>query len=223
MTEAGAHIGMMCGFAATLAFADLAESVRWRVVVAAGLVLPLAMIVVAVGVLSESPRYLVTVGRDEDACDVLKGIYPPGYKMDLVVADIREALERERLAEHNVGWSVIFHPTPAFRRMLLLGWGVSFAQQAIGVDAIQYYVLDVIHQAGITSTATQALYLLGMAIIKLQCIILCGRMLDVQGRRFVLFLSLTGMFPQYLWSHFGKQPSFGARFSHFLLRSPSQE
>lgn len=194
MAEIGIQIGMMCGFAATLAFASWEESMRWRVVVAVGIVLPVAMMYIAWCFLSESPRFLVTRGRTKEASDVLKDIYPSGYRVDLVVVDIQEALERERLAEHSVAWQIILHPTPAFQRILFLGWGgVAFAQQAVGIDAIGYYVLDVIDQAGIVSTEKQALCLLGMIIIKLQCTILCGKMLDVQGRRFVLFLSLMGM------------------------------
>ena len=192
MAEAGTHIGIMCGISATLAFSGLLESFRWSVVVSTGLIFPVAMILVASCFLFESPRFLVLMGRVDEATLVLQEIYPPGYRVDLVVEDIQEALEREKLAEQNTGWSIILHPTPAFRRMLLLGWGISFAQQAVGIDAIQYYVLEVIDQMGIVSTGKQASYLLGMAIIKLQCIVLCGRLLDVQGRRFVLFLSLSG-------------------------------
>jgi len=53
------------------------------------------------------------------------------------VADIREAIAREEAAERAVGWNVIRKPTPALRRMLLVGVGIAIAQQAVGIDAIQ--------------------------------------------------------------------------------------
>ena len=49
-----------------------------------------------------------------------------------IIDDIKEALERERIAEQSLGWSVILSPTPAFRRMLLVGIGTAIAQQAVG-------------------------------------------------------------------------------------------
>lgn len=75
--------------------------------------------------------------RDDEAQQILSKIYPDGYDVWPVVADIREALEREEAAERAVGWKVIFKPTRALRRMLLVGVGTAIAQQAVGIDAIQ--------------------------------------------------------------------------------------
>lgn len=111
-----------------------------------------------------------------------------------MVEDIREGLERELIAERSFGWSILCNPTPAFRRVLLLAWGITLAQQAVGVDAIQYYLLDVIKEAGITSDNETTFILIGMSLIKLQCVFICSRMIDFQGRRFVIFLSLIGMY-----------------------------
>jgi len=193
MTEAGIQMGLMLGSIMTYALAEIDTAARWRAIVSIGMVLPVVMIFLASFVLVESPRFLVIRGRNAQATAILEGLYPPGFPTHSVVVGIREALERERLAERSIGWSVIFCPTPAFRRMFLLGWGISFSQQAIGIDALQYYMTDVIAHAGIESTSEQAFYMIGMAVIKLQCIVLCGKMLDIQGRRFVLFLSLIGM------------------------------
>jgi len=76
-------------------------------------------------------------GRDAEAKAVLHDVYPDGFDVDPVVADIREALEREEAAEQAVGWKVILRPTPAVRRMLWVGVGIAVAQQAVGIDAIQ--------------------------------------------------------------------------------------
>jgi MFS transporter, SP family, galactose:H+ symporter len=91
-----------------------------------------------------------------------------------------------------MGWHVIFHPTRAFRRSLLLGWGISFASQAVGIDAITYYMLDVMGDAGVEEGVMQTSSFIGLAIINLQCTAICARLLDRLGRRTMLFLSLTG-------------------------------
>lgn len=114
------------------------------------------------------------------------------FNVDLVIEDVKEALERERISGHFIGWSPFFRPSPAIRRMLLLGLLVPVAQQASGIDAIQYYLLDVMEESGVTSERLQYTILIGLGLVKLVCILISARLLDIKGRRFVLFLSLTG-------------------------------
>ena len=63
---------------------------------------------------------------------VLEQVYPENFPVGEIIDDIKEALERERIAEQSLGWSVILSPTPAFRRMLMVGIGTAIAQQAVG-------------------------------------------------------------------------------------------
>ena len=114
--------------------------------------------------------------------------------MDLIIDDIKEALERERIAEQAVGWGIICHPSAAIQRMLLLGLLLPVAQQAAGIDAIQYYMLDVMEAAGVASERHQKLFLIGLGVVKLTFIVIGSQLLDRQGRRFVLFLSLSGTY-----------------------------
>jgi len=113
--------------------------------------------------------------------------------VDLIIADIKEALERERIAEHSIGWSVIFRPSPAIRRMLFLGLLVPVAQQAAGIDAIQYYLLDIMRIVGISSKAERHIFLIGIGLVKLSAIVFSSQLLDRLGRRFVILLSLAGL------------------------------
>lgn len=115
------------------------------------------------------------------------------FNVDLIIADIKEALERERIAEHSIGWSVIFRPSPAIRRMLFLGLLVPVAQQAAGIDAIQYYLLDIMRIVGISSKAERHIFLIGIGLVKLSAIVFSSQLLDRLGRRFVILLSLAGL------------------------------
>lgn len=158
-----------------------------------GLIFPIAVIMTSVRVLVESPRFLVMTHRTEEARQNLAKIYPKGYNIDPILEDIKEALQREKIAEQVIGWSTIFRPTPAFRRMLLLGFGISFAQQAVGSDVLQYYALDLMEATGIESPFVQNVTLIGLTVIKLQSIVISSRVLDFAGRKPILFLSFTGM------------------------------
>ena len=187
-------VGLMFGVSTGLLFSWLETDTRWRAMIGLGAVFPIAVIVTSVRVLVESPRFLVLAHRAEEARQILAKVYPKGYNITPVLEDIKESLQREKIAENSLGWPTIIRPTPAFRPMLLLGFGISFAQQAVGIDAIQYYALDVMGATGIESTTMQNVTLVGMAIIKLQCIAICARILDRAGRKYMLFLSLTGTF-----------------------------
>lgn len=151
------------------------------------------MIILTYFVLPESPRYLVAKGRESDARDVLTKIYPPGFDVYPVIDDIKEALEREEMAEHAVGWSVFLRPTPALSRMLVVGIGVACSQQFVGIDAIQYYLLDVLAQSGVQDIRNQNLILMLLGIIKVIFIAISGKLFDSRGRRPLFFVSLIGM------------------------------
>jgi len=96
-------------------------------------------------------------------------------------------------AEHAYGWGILLNPTPAFQRMLLVGVGTAIAQQAVGIDAIQYYLLDVIEDANVSSATGESMILICLGLIKLLFISVGGKLFDRRGRRPLLFLSLIGM------------------------------
>ncbi len=111
-----------------------------------------------------------------------------------------QSLERDRLAE-GVGWSMIRSPTPAIKRMLVVGIGVAVAQQAVGIDAIQYYLLDVLKDVlqededGREDKASkQVIYILCiLGLLKLFFVVIGSLLLDNRGRKKLLNVSLLGM------------------------------
>jgi len=77
--------------------------------------------------------------------------------------------------------------------MLFLGLLVPVAQQAAGIDAIQYYLLDIMRIVGISSKAERHIFLIGIGLVKLSAIVFSSQLLDRLGRRFVILLSLAGL------------------------------
>jgi MFS family permease len=116
-----------------------------------------------------------------------------GYEVGPIIQDMRDSLERERDAEKKMGWDMIIFPTPAIRRMLMVGVGIAIAQQAVGIDAIQYFLLYIIEESGIKSRAGQTGILIFLGLLKLIFIVIGGKLFDRRGRRPLLFMSLCGM------------------------------
>ena len=114
------------------------------------------------------------------------------FDIDPVAQDIKEGLERDKIAEKAVGWNMILFPTPAIKRMLIVGVGIAVAQQAVGIDAIQYYLLDVLDESGIKSEKAQLAVLVLLGVLKLVFVIIGSKLLDSRGRKKLLFISLVG-------------------------------
>ena len=192
-SEFAINLGIVFGFVSGLLFATVDENVAWRYMFALGTILPCVVIYLASFVMPESPRWLVTNNREEEARTVLQSVYPEGYNVNMIVYEIKDDIKKEEIAEHRHGWGVILHPSPAYKRMLLVGVGTAIAQQAVGIDAILYFMVFILDQSGITSRVTQMWILVGLGLVKLCVIFVAGLLLDKTGRRPLMIISLLGM------------------------------
>lgn len=192
-SEMAINVGIVLGFLSGIIFYDVDVTLKWRLMFGMGCILPVIIIFVSQFVMAESPRWLVSKGREEEAKAVLRMIYSEDFDIDPVAQDIKDGLERDRIAEGAIGWKMIFFPTPAIKRMLIVGVGVAISQQAVGIDAIQYYLLDVLKESGIKSEKSQLSVLMLLGGLKLLFVIIGSTLLDTRGRKKLLFISLLGM------------------------------
>ena len=77
-SEVAINVGILLGFSAGLIFGGLSDSISWRLMFAVGAIQPLLLIVLAKCVMVESPRWLVSKGKEDKAVDVLQQIYGDG-------------------------------------------------------------------------------------------------------------------------------------------------
>jgi MFS family permease len=77
--------------------------------------------------------------------------------------------------------------------MLLVGVGTAVAQQAVGIEAIQYFLVYILDGSGVKSRQTQMYILICLGILKLSVVVLAGYLFDRKGRRPLFFTSLIGM------------------------------
>jgi sugar porter (SP) family MFS transporter len=176
-------------FFAYLADDALTGSDRWRLMFALA-VIPGALLVVGFLVMPESARWLLKMGRREDARESLVKVDGAEFA-DLELATIEADLEREA-REGQATWGEVF--SPGLRRALLVGVGLAVFQQVTGINAIIYYANEIFAEAGFTTAQEQAkatLYAVGL--VNVLATLVAVAWIDHFGRRPLLFTGLVGM------------------------------
>jgi len=191
-SELAINLGIVLGFISLLAYSPIEDDAQWRLMVATGNILPFVMIYLSLYVMPESPRWLVSQNKLEEATQVLRDLYPAGYDVASVVKEIQSSIDEEKLVEKNVGWDAIISPTPAVRRMIVVGIGSAIAQQICGIDAIQYYLVEILEESGVDDTNERALWLILFSVLKFSFILVAAHLFDKKGRRPLFIFSLSG-------------------------------
>ena len=126
---------------------DSTGNSAWRHMLGLGAVPPL-LILLALGWLPESPRFLVATGNEEAARQVLGRIYAAEEAAQTLAALAEERRQSKPLS-FCAGLRRVFLPARgAPRAMILAGMGCAFFQQATGVEAAVYYTPETLEAAG---------------------------------------------------------------------------
>lgn len=176
-------------FLAYLADDALTSSDRWRLMFGLAVVPGVAL---AIGflVMPESARWLLKIGRREDARASLVKVDGADVA-DAELTTIESDLEAEALAGQAT-WGEVFSPT--LRRALWVGVGLAVFQQITGINAIIYYANEIFAEAGFTTAEQQAkatLYAVGG--VNMLATLIAVAWVDRFGRRPLLLTGLVGM------------------------------
>ena len=144
----------------------------------------------------ESPRWLVSKGRDQEALAVLTKWHCNGDSSDPLVAfeyeEIQEALRIEREAKESSSYLQLFR-TPGNRRRMRLIIPFAIFSQWSGSGLVSYYLTLVLKGIGITSTGHQTLINGILQVWGFAISILGSSLVDRAGRRTLVLASIGGM------------------------------
>lgn len=115
----------------------------WRIMLS---IAALPAVVLFIGMLGvpESPRWLLSQGREAEALEVLKQVRPEA-RAEAELAEVRYLAEEEAASKSGGIGSL---RNPWVLRIILVGIGLAVAQQLTGINSIMYYGQAVLTQSG---------------------------------------------------------------------------
>jgi sugar porter (SP) family MFS transporter len=134
----------------------------------------------------ESPRWLVEMGRDDEAVAIMARVGGAKFAED-EYSGVKAAVSREQ-----GGWAELL--SPGLRRPLLLGIALAILQQVTGINIFMYFGATIFRKMS-ASTGVDA-GLLQQAIINGSCVLftlVAIAKVDRWGRRPLLLLGSAGM------------------------------
>lgn len=159
---------------------------QWRWALAFGVV-PAILMLIGLLKLPETPRWLVTHGREDDARALL-------YRLrtaDEVEPELAEIIEVEQRSRgERTGLRELWRPW--VRPIVLIGVGLAVFQQIQGINVIIYYLPTSLTQSGMSASAAIGVNL-GIGALNVAMTLVAIRIVDRVGRRTLLLGGSIGM------------------------------
>ncbi|GLB42083.1 putative transporter [Lyophyllum shimeji] len=158
--------------------------------------LPSVLQVALIWFCPESPRWLVSKGKDAQALKTLAYYHADGNQEDPLVRyefeEIKAAIEFDRTVVANVGWKS-FITSPGNRKRMRIIIALAFFSQWSGNGLVSYYLNKVFNGIGITNPTTQLLINGILQIWNLAWALMASFLVDKLGRRLLFLSSAAGM------------------------------
>ncbi|KAL8335073.1 hypothetical protein RB598_009327 [Gaeumannomyces tritici] len=157
----GWYVGAVIAAWATFGTRNLETSAAWRIPSGLMALLP-ALIIPSLLMIDESPRWLVSVGRvDEARRNLARSHIGSEADVDhpLIVfemAEIEQTIAAEREAKEKTSWSDLWS-TPGNRHRLWISISIGVFSQFVGNGVVSYYLALVLDSVGIRGVTEQTL------------------------------------------------------------------
>lgn len=180
-------IGVLVSYLSDLAFADEADMTCWRPMFYIG-VIPAIILLVGMIFLPETPRWLMSKGRIKESREILQRI-----EVSEQVEDSIQQMQKEieKNAQENCGVKELFKPW--LKNALIIGIGIMFFQQFVGINTVIYYSPKIFLMAGFDGTISAIWAAVGVGVVNLLFTMVSVYFVDKLGRRKLYFIGLSGI------------------------------
>ena len=181
-------VGLLAAFLSDSFFADNKNVSSWRPMFYVGVV-PALILLIGMFFLPESPRWLLSKGREEESRHIMEKTEDPSVlesEMARLKKDILEASQQMSFGEtFRQKWMV--YP-------LMLAICIMLFQQAVGINTIIYYGPSIFLKAGFEGNEAAIMASVSVGVINVIFTILSLFVIDKLGRRKLYFLGMGGIF-----------------------------
>jgi MFS transporter, SP family, sugar:H+ symporter len=160
------------------------EAWRWMYWMQA---VPAAVFLAALFFIPESPRYLVSKGRDEEAKSVLTRLFG-ARSSESKIADIRASFDQD----HRPRLSDVLASGTVFRPIVWAGLLLAIFQQLVGINVIFYYGATLWQAAGFTENQSLLINIVS-GVVSIAICFVTAKFVDRIGRKPLLLGGSLGM------------------------------
>jgi SP family sugar:H+ symporter-like MFS transporter len=160
------------------------EAWRWMYLAQA---VPALIFLVALFFIPESPRYLVSRGRDEDARKVLTSLFGAA-EADRKIGEISASFSRD----HRPSFRDVTAPGTGFRPIVWAGIMLATFQQFVGINIIFYYGETLWRLAGISEEVALERNIIS-GLVSIAAVFAALMVIDKVGRKPLLIIGSVGM------------------------------
>ncbi|MDE1180794.1 sugar porter family MFS transporter [Paraburkholderia sp.] len=176
-------VGILAAFLSNTAFSGKGDW-RWMLGVIA---FPAIAMLIGLVFLPRSPRWLMSVGRRDEAQAVLNRLRGDEKAIQTEMREIDDQLKVE-----FEGWG-LFRSNRNFRRSVLLGVLLQIAQQLTGINVVMYYAPRIFGLAGYGSAHDQLWGTVIVGIVNVAATFIAIGLVDRWGRKPILYTGFTVM------------------------------
>jgi SP family galactose:H+ symporter-like MFS transporter len=173
--------GIVVSYLVDYAFSSIGG---WRYMLGLAIV-PAAILVVGMTFVPDTPRWLVTQVRLNEARAVLKRIRPSG-EVDKEIDDIQQGLKMQKTGRAELR-------NPLVKPALVVGVGLAIFQQITGINTVIYYAPTIFQSTGFVSASSAIFATASVGVVNVLMTIVAFFLLDRVGRRPLLLVGLVGM------------------------------
>ncbi len=179
-------VGILAAYLSDRALADNSNPESWRPMLWVG-VFPALILFVGMFFLPETPRWLMSKGKEDESRRILKKIEFPEF-IDKSISDMKEQIALEAM---QAGWREIFKPW--LRNALIIAMGIMFFQQFVGINTVIYYSPKIFLAAGFVGNEAAIAASVIVGVVNVLFTIVSLFIIDRLGRRKLYFIGVSGI------------------------------